>query len=127
VFEILDRVVEVAVVFLEKGVDLHASLEPKQLPDLRLGEALGAVAFESESFEGGAGQALAICRELASEIVRDVEGDLHGNRIARIGLGCADGDQWPGARADGEVSAGCAGEYRGALGRRVTLKVEDAA
>jgi hypothetical protein len=89
VLEILDGEVEVAVMFLEEGVDLHASLEPQQFPDLRFGEALGAVAFEGEGLESGAGQALSIFRELTSEIVRNVEGDQHGNRIARIGLGCA--------------------------------------
>ena len=73
---------EADVVLSEQVMDFHAGLIAQHLSYFGFGEALGAVAFDGEGLERGAGGILAGGDELLSECVRDGEGHLHGLRIA---------------------------------------------
>jgi hypothetical protein len=74
--------VEVDSVFLEEGVDFHAGFVAEETADFAFGEAVGAVGLDSEGFHGGAGWVGTGGDKAGCEIVGDVEGDLHGFRVA---------------------------------------------
>jgi hypothetical protein len=81
-FEVFERVFEFDAVVFEEGVDLHAGLEAEELAQQGCGDFAGAVGFESEGLECGAGEVLALRGEGCEEFVGKRDGDvLHGFRI----------------------------------------------
>ena len=78
----LPGVVEADIVLCEQSVDLHASFIAQHLAHFGFGQALGAVAFNGNGFEGCLRGVLACIDEVRGEIVRDVEGYLHSLRIS---------------------------------------------
>jgi|SRR5580704_1614868 len=81
-FEVFERIFEFDAVVLEEGVDLHAGLEAEELAQQGCGDFAGAVGFDGEGFEGGAGEVLALRGEGCEEFVWKRDGDmLHGFRI----------------------------------------------
>jgi len=68
---------------LEEGVDLEAAFEAEHAADFGFREALGAVAFEGESFEDEARKILPFSDDLLGKLVRDVDADFHSLRIAQ--------------------------------------------
>ncbi len=89
--EVCGSVIEGDVVLLEEGVNLEAGFVSQHAADLLLEKLADAVAFDGEGFEGGAGGVFAGRDELGGEGVRDVEGHLHGERIAGLRLRVAGG------------------------------------
>ena len=66
----------------EQLVDFHPRFKAEHAADLRLGELLGPIALDGEGFESFAGGVLAGSDDLGGERFRDVEGDLHEDRVA---------------------------------------------
>jgi hypothetical protein len=62
---------------LEKSMDFHARLESQQMPNLRLRQALGPVAFHRQRFERRTEEVLAFRADLRGKLIRDVKGDFH--------------------------------------------------
>jgi hypothetical protein len=58
VIQVLKIVSEVNTVLFQESMNLRAGVMPKQLPQLRHGELVFAISFESNSFQGGAFQAM---------------------------------------------------------------------
>jgi len=81
-FEVFQTVFQLNAVVLEEGVDFHAGVEAKQAAQLGSGDFAGAVGFERQGFQGGAGQVLALGGEGRQKFVWKRNGDvLHGFRI----------------------------------------------
>jgi hypothetical protein len=81
-FEVFERVFEFDAVVFQEGVDLHTGLEAEELTQQGCGDFARAVGFESEGFQGGAGEVLALGGEGCEEFVWKRDGDvLHGFRI----------------------------------------------
>jgi len=67
--------------FLQKGMDLHASLKSEQTPDLRLGEALRPIPLNRQRFQRGARQISAAGNKLCGKLIGNFDGYLHTRRI----------------------------------------------
>ncbi len=81
-FEVFEGVFQLDAVVFEEGVDLHAGLEAEELAQQGCGDFAGAVGFEGEGFQGGAGEVLALRGVGCEEFVWKRDGDvLHGIRI----------------------------------------------
>src|SRR5205823_2601005 len=76
-FEVLDCVVQKHAVLLEKGIDLHAGLETEQTANLGFGEAVAAVRFQSDRFEGHARRVLSRSDQLTGQFFRNLNGESH--------------------------------------------------
>src|ERR1035437_1034131 len=66
---------------LEEAVEFIAGLDAEGRHELVSGDAVFAVGLDERVFEDGARGILAGGDELAGEIVRDVDGDLHGYSV----------------------------------------------
>jgi hypothetical protein len=81
-FEVFQCVFQLDAVVFQEGVDLHAGLKAKQLAQQGGGDFAGAVGFEGEGFQGGAGEILALGGESREKLVGKRDGDLlHRFRI----------------------------------------------
>ena len=76
--EIFQRVVEPNFVSLEKAIQFLTSGEAQKVAQLRFGEATGLVLFQTERFQSATGEVSACSGETLGDIVRDVNGELHG-------------------------------------------------
>jgi len=81
-FEVLDGVFQLDAMVFQEGVNLHAGLKAKELAQEGRRDFAGAVGFDGEGFQGGAGEILALGGESREELVGKRDGDvLHGFRI----------------------------------------------
>jgi hypothetical protein len=81
-FKVFESVFEFDAVVFQEGVDLQAGLEAKKLAQKGGGDFAGAVGFEGEGFQRGAGEVLALRGESREKLVGKRDGDvLHGFRI----------------------------------------------
>lgn len=80
--EIFQAIFQLNAMVLQKGVDFDARLETEQAAQLGSGDFAGTVGFESQSFQGGAGQILALRGKGREEFIWKRNGYvLHGFRI----------------------------------------------
>lgn len=68
-FEVIEGVFEFDAVVFQEGVELHASLKAEQMAQEGRRDFAGAVGFDGEGFQGGAGEVLALRGEGCEELV----------------------------------------------------------
>src|SRR5271157_3502920 len=75
-------IIQVNAMLLQKGMYFHSRFEPKHPPKRRLEKEFCAVAFQSQRFKRDPRRFLAFGSNLTSKFVRNVERNLHAERLA---------------------------------------------
>ena len=68
---------QISAMLLEKGMNFHTRLKPKQLPNLGLRKALCPIALHSQRLERDSGEILTVRDELGSDLIGNVNGNPH--------------------------------------------------
>ena len=80
----MDGVIEIDVVSLEEGVNLHPGSEAQHTPHLSFRQALAAVSLQRQGFKSGAREVWLLVLDHACDIVRDLELHVHAAQVSHF-------------------------------------------